>query len=411
MEHDRIRLTASQRRLYFDLKLSRIQRAVKRRIHKSFFDDVLASRHRKPKMSESQVDPSSEEAGATKSDASEPSRSQDESSGANSATAPVVVQVPNSGRRWIVGSLVVLLLISFVVNYCLFTATVELTRTESDKFVSGNEDAEDQIAVIDINGTIIPPFTERVLGMIKRAKESTDVKGVLLSIDSPGGLVADSHQLYHRLQELAKEKPVWVSMKRIAASGGVYAAMGVGPKGRIFAEPTTWTGSIGVIIPRYDLSELAKQYGVKTDSLATGKFKDSLNPFRPLSDADRELWGEILDDSYDRFVGVVSKGRGLKEEKVRNELATGQIFTANQALKNGLIDDIQFEDDVLLEFQKHLKLDEVKVLRYRHPATMIDLLLSEAKQRDAQSQLAERFLESTVPRAMYYFSWLPELPE
>lgn len=332
------------------------------------------------------------------------------------ATTPaqIIVQLPESPvwKKWLCRSLGAVLVLSLIINFVLYATTVELTRTDQDRFVSGNEDAADQIAVIDLNGTIIPPFTERVLGMIKRAKEDDNVKGVLLSIDSPGGLVADSHQLYHRLQQLAKQKPVWVSMKRIAASGGVYAAMGVGPKGRIFAEPTTWTGSIGVIIPRYDMSALAEQYGVKTDSLATGKFKDSLNPFKPLSEDDRKLWGEILADSYDRFVEVVATGRAkLDAETVRNELATGQIFTANQAVKNGLIDGIKFEDEVLDEFQKHLKLSDVKVLRYRHPATVIDLLLSEVKHADPQAEFAKRILESTVPKAMYYFSWLAPLPE
>ena len=173
-----------------------------------------------------------------------------------------------------------------------------------------------------------------------------------------------------------------------------------------------WTGSIGVIIPRYDMSALAKQYGVVADSLATGEFKDSMNPFKPLSDRDREVWGEILDESFDRFVTIIAAGRATLDKKtVEDDLATGQIFTADQAVKNGLIDDIQFEDDVLKEFQKHLKLEAGKVVRYRHPASMLELLLSKAHTPDPQTELARRFLESTVPRAMYYFSWLPALPE
>lgn len=305
-----------------------------------------------------------------------------------------------------------LLLMSIMMNYVLFSTTAQLTQTGENEFVSGNEDAEDQIVVIDINGTIMPPFTERILSMIERARKDDSIKGVLLSIDSPGGLVADSHQIYHRLEDLSKTKPIWVSMKRIAASGGIYVAMGVGPTGRIFAEPTTWTGSIGVIIPRYDLSALAKQYGVASDSLTTGEFKDSMNPFKPLSDHDRQVWGEILEESFDRFVTVIATGRpALKRETIRKELATGQIFTANQAVKSGLIDDIKFEDDVLDEFQKHLKLAEVKVVRYRHPMTMVDLLLGQASKPDPHAELTNRLLESTVPRAMYYFSWLPALPE
>jgi protease IV len=333
---------------------------------------------------------------------------------AGEAPTQVIVQVPQPRRLrdWVVRAIFILLMMSVMINVMLYTTTVELTRTTPDRFVSGDEDASDQIVVIDIHGTIIPPFTERILGMIERASDDDSVKGVLLSIDSPGGLVADSHQIYHRLQQLSKKKPIWVSMKRIAASGGVYVAMGIGPKGRIFVEPTTWTGSIGVIIPRYDMSELAKTYGVASDSLTTGEFKDSMNPFKPLSDRDRALWGEILEDAYDRFVTVVADGReALDKTTVRNELATGQIFTANQAVKNKLVDEIQFEDDVLVKFQKHLKLDECKIIRYRHPASVLEMLLSKAQAPDPQTALAQRVLEATVPRAMYYFSWLPALPK
>ncbi len=173
--------------------------------------------------------------------------------------------------------------------------------------------------------------------MVEEARDDDNVKGVVLVVDSPGGLVADSHQIYHRLKQLSAEKPVYVAMKRIAASGGVLYRDGSWARTeRSLPNLRPGRAPSAVIIPRYDLSAMAEKFGVKSDSLTTGPFKDSLNMLKPLSEADRELWGAIMDDSFDRFVEIVAEGRkGLDEETVRTKLATGQVFTANQALENG----------------------------------------------------------------------------
>lgn len=320
---------------------------------------------------------------------------------------PVVVQLQPPGlfRSCLARLVLAAFTISVLTNLYYFSTAETDESAGNEKFVSGDKDADDKIAIIPINGTIMPPFTERVLKMIENASEDDDVKGVILSIDSPGGLVADSHQMYHRLKKLAKEKKIYVSMKRVAASGGVYAAMGVGEEGKIFAEPTTWTGSIGVIIPRYDFSGLGQKYGVASDSLTTGEFKDSLNPLKPLSDADRKVWGEIMEDSFARFIGVIAEGRkGLDEETVRNELATGQVFTAEQAKTNGLIDDIKYEDEVIDILKQDLKLTKVRVMKYTYTPTTLELLLGQAKAQQPQDPLKTLF-DNNVPRAMYYFGW------
>jgi protease-4 len=318
---------------------------------------------------------------------------------------------PPKRRSWLVRLLIIGLVLSVMFNFGVLSSYEEYyanTIPPLERFHSGDADASAKIAVIKVSGTIMPPFTERYLKMIERAAEDDSVKGVLLVIDSPGGLVADSHQMYHRLRELdaKSKKPIFVSMKRMAASGGYYIAMGAGKKGRIFAEPTTWTGSLGVIIPRYDLSELATEYGVKSDSLKTGEFKDSLNMLRPLSDADRELWGTILDDAFGRFVGVISENREQLDDAAVRKLATGQIYTANQALENGLIDEIGFDDDALSALQKHLKLKKARVVSYQFQSGLIDLLTGSVEANNADATW-QRIMESTVPRAMYFCSWAP----
>lgn len=325
----------------------------------------------------------------------------------------IVVNVPPQGggffKAWFTRLLFSFLLLSVFMNFALISSTADVDTGTQEKFVSGDESATDRIVIIEASGTIMPPFTERIIGMVEDARDDDNVKGVVLVIDSPGGLVADSHQIYHRLKQLTEKKPVYVAMKRMAASGGVYIAMGAGENGKIFAEPTTWTGSIGVIIPRYDLSAMAEKFGVKSDSLTTGPFKDSLNMFKPLSDADRELWGAIMDDSFDRFVEIVAEGRkGLDEETVRTKLATGQVFTANQALENGLIDEIAFDDEVVDKLQEDLGLSKVRVVKYTYTPTFLDVLIGNVKASDPEV-FWQKAMESTVPRAMYYCSWLPSL--
>ncbi|NQV24376.1 MAG: signal peptide peptidase SppA [Rhodopirellula sp.] len=334
-------------------------------------------------------------------------------SNSSSSQPQIIVNVPpqNGGffRAWFSRLLLSFLLLSVFLNFALMSSTANLDTGTQEKFVSGDEAATDRIVIIEASGTIMPPFTERIIEMVEDARDDDNVKGVVLVVDSPGGLVADSHQIYHRLKQLSAKKPVYVAMKRIAASGGVYIAMGAGEDGKIFAEPTTWTGSIGVIIPRYDLSAMAEKFGVKSDSLTTGPFKDSLNMFKPLSEDDRELWGAIMDDSFDRFVKIVAEGRkGLDEETVRTKLATGQVFTANQALKNGLIDEIAFDDEVVDKLQEDLGLTKVRVVKYTFTPTVLDILLGNAEAR-APEFFWQKAMESTVPRAMYYCSWLPSL--
>ncbi|MBM4075713.1 MAG: S49 family peptidase, partial [Planctomycetes bacterium] len=200
---------------------------------------------------------------------------------AQAAPQTVVIQTsPSFWRSWAVRMLMAALGFSIMLNFGFYSAYQEyFSKTEPpiERYHSGSKTSEDKVALIKAEGTIMPPFTERLIDQIKHAGKDDSVKGIVLQIDSPGGLVADSHEIYHRLKQI--KKPIYVQMKRLAASGGYYIAMGAGPEAKIYAEPTTWTGSIGVIIPRYDFSELAEKYGVRSDPLKTGEFKDALNPF------------------------------------------------------------------------------------------------------------------------------------
>lgn len=272
---------------------------------------------------------------------------------------------------------------------------------------SGSRNADAKIALVEVNGTIMPPFTERILDTLEHIENDSDVKGVILVVDSPGGLVADSHQIYHRLKKLreARNLPVFVSMSRMAASGGYYVAMGAGPEGRIYAEPTTWTGSIGVIIPRYNVSKLATDFGVQAEPLTTGPFKDALSPFRDMSDDERAVWESILQDAFVRFQEVIQDGRAghLDADEVK-ALATGRIFTSQQALDNKLIDAVGFLEDAIDDLKGQLKLSKVNVIQYQHPLSLSEVLLGSSQARQSADPVRE-LLDASVPRAMYFCGW------
>ena len=326
--------------------------------------------------------------------------------GASSTPAPVVIHQVPPPRRWLLRFLLVVSVLFNIGMYAAYQEYFAAADGPQERYYSGDKSAGKKIAVINIAGTIMPPFTSRILQAIERATDDSDVQGVVLSIDSPGGLVADSHQIYHLLAELRKKKPIVVSMQRMAASGGYYVAMGAGPEGRIFAEPTTWTGSIGVIIPRFDLSKMADQIGIISDPLKTGAFKDALSPFRELTAEERELWEEILDESFQRFLSVIADNRSNFELDQVRELATGQIYTATDAFQNGLVDEIGYEEDAIEFLKLKLGLDKVRVVSYQSEPQLLDLLTGSMQAKQPENQW-QRLLEATVPRALYYCSWSP----
>jgi protease-4 len=314
------------------------------------------------------------------------------------------------------GVLVILLLLALGASLLLNVLLARnyfgslLGNSASERFYSGERSARDKIAIITVNGVIMPPYTDWNLKAIKQATDDDDVKGVLLVVDSPGGLVADSHQIYHRLQQISapsdpsKKKPVYVAMKRMAASGGYYIAMGGGKEGKIYAEPTTWTGSIGVIIPRYNVSKLAEKWDVKVEPLTTGPFKDALSPFRELSSEERAVWQGILDDAFGRFVSVIADNRPSLDAEAVKKLATGQVYTADQALKNGMIDKIGYVDDAIADLKTHLGLESVRVVSYDYRPSLLEILTASGEAKRPENPW-KSLLESTVPQAMYLCSW------
>jgi protease IV len=202
------------------------------------------------------------------------------------------------------------------------------------------------------------------------------------------------------LKDAAKSRAAWLPLN---------STKNAGPKGTIVAEPITWTGSIGVILPRYDASELATKVGVKSDSIKTGEFKNALNPFQPLPENERKIWDDILGQSFDRFLTIIDENREKLNREQIEPLATGRILTADDGIKNGLVDKIGLEEDAFKALQESLGLKDARGGgEYSFPRTVLDVLLAQAQASDPQTRVRV-VMESTVPRETYYFSWtMPE---
>lgn len=334
-------------------------------------------------------------------------------SAAVEATTVVVRVEAVSGRgpdRWLRRLVLLLLMVSVLLNLWFILDPLGYSPAGiPEQHFSGDSGADDRIAIINFSGIISPPFTERWLKQIKRATADETVKGVIMAIDSPGGFVADSHQLYREIQKMAKAKPVYVAMKRLAASGGYYIAMGIGEQGRIFAEPTTWTGSIGVIIPRFNATELVQKIGVRMEPLVTGPLKDTLSPFRNMTEQETQVWGAIINDSFDRFVSVIDSGRSELDDAGVRALATGQIYTASQAVENHLVDELGYVEDAVASLASQLQLTSYDAFEYRATPGLVDAIIG--SQVSGADSITDQFLQVGVPKALYYASWSPWVPE
>lgn len=199
------------------------------------------------------------------------------------------------------------------------------------------------IGLVEVKGLIIDPL-ETVKQLHDFGKDDK-VKSVVVRIDSPGGVVGPSQEIWSAVKRLKEKKPVVVSMGSVAASGGYYIAV---PATLIFANPGTITGSIGVLMKFSNLEGLMSKVGMKAFTLKTGKFKDVGSPARSMSAEEKAMLQSVIESTHGQFVRAVAEGRKLPEAKVR-EIADGRIFSGEQALANKLIDRLGTLHDAVLE--------------------------------------------------------------
>jgi protease-4 len=196
-----------------------------------------------------------------------------------------------------------------------------------------------KLALVRIEGPIMD--SKDLVEEIREHAKDISVKAIILRIDSPGGAVAPSQEIYAEVKKALEKKPVIVSMGSLAASGGYYIAA---PATRIFANPGTLTGSIGVIMEIPNVEELMKKIGVRSEVIKSGKNKDMASVFRTMQPEGRQILQGVLDNVHDQFIKAVAEGRKMKLEEVR-ALADGRIFSGEQALALKLVDELGTLDD------------------------------------------------------------------
>lgn len=197
-----------------------------------------------------------------------------------------------------------------------------------------------QIARIEVTGVINGSTRKHVLEALKTVEEK-GFPALLLRIDSPGGTVGDSQEIYGALKRLREKVKIVASFGNISAYGGVYIGMGAE---HVMANPGTITGSIGVILRGNNLERLLDKVGVSFKVIKSGPYKDILAFDREITDSEKGILQELIDTSYDQFVQTVAEGRKLAAETVRS-FADGRVFTGEQALALGLVDRLGTEED------------------------------------------------------------------
>ena len=290
-----------------------------------------------------------------------------------------------NGKRWAaLGIAVALLIFSIVTNAfsAFFSKDFQATMDGIMNPTSGTVTEEvieegnlmKKIAVLDVNGAIqdtgetSPIFStggynhQAFLKNLNYAKEDSAVKGIIIRVNTPGGGVVESAQIHDKIVEIQKEakKPVYISMGSMAASGGYYISASAD---KIFASPETLTGSLGVIMQGINYAGLAEKYGVKFETIKSGEFKDIMSPSREMTDEERDILQEMINNSYNGFVKVISDGRGIPQEEVKR-IADGRIYDGRQAKELKLIDDFGYFETVVDVMKKDHKLDDAQVVQY-----------------------------------------------
>ncbi len=329
-----------------------------------------------------------------------------------------------SKKRWLaLGIAAVIFFVSVLMNAIsafsseesAMTNLFEDTLFEEDIIEEG--DVNSQIVVMDVEGVIQDTgeesyFTAEAynhrsfMERLNAIKDNDTVKGIILRVNSPGGGVVESAEIHNKLMQIKKEtkKPIYVSMGSQAASGGYYIST---PADKIFASPETMTGSLGVIMQSYNFEGLAEKYGIDMVTIKSGKFKDLMNPFREVTEDEKEILQSMVTSSYDQFVKVIAEGRSMPEDEVR-KIADGRIYDGRQAKEINLIDELGYLEDVIADMKKSENLKGAQVVRLVGSDSFSSLFSMKMQQwvgvNDEVSTIKSLMTENQSPRMMYLYS-------
>ena len=257
--------------------------------------------------------------------------------------------------------------------------------------VNGTAAGGAKIVQIDLDGIISSmsseglffealPDMHTIKRQIEQAVADANVKAIVLRINSPGGEVTASDVLYNTVKKAAATKPVIVHMDSMAASGGYYVACGAT---KIVASETTLTASIGVIIETLNYSDLFGKVGLGMQTFTSGAFKDSLSGARPMRDDEKAYVQNLVNQMYERFLGIVSEARKVPADQLRNTVADGRVVTGREALAAKLVDQIGYIEDAYTLARDLGKAADAPVVRYHRESGFLETLLEAAKPGNA----------------------------
>lgn len=294
----------------------------------------------------------------------------------------------------------VLITVLFVVFMIFAFFTISSLKNTSDLTSKAMEDDnEGPIAVVMIDKPIME--SKKIVQLLHAAEEEESIKVILLRIDSPGGAVAPTQEIYEEVRRIDKKKPVYASFGSIAASGGYY----IGAAARkIYASPGTLTGSIGVIMQFADLSELFRFAKYKPEVIKAGKYKDIGSPARAITEEERKILNDSIAVTHRQFIDDIVRVREDRLQKKPEEFAQGQIFNGEEAQKIGLVDELAGLWEAGRRIHKEHKLKGEFGLRFLKPKKKrmsFSELLQEGE--EAISDIRELMVKRTGPA--YLLPW------
>lgn len=262
-----------------------------------------------------------------------------------------------------------------------------------------------KIAIIKVEGIIDGLQANSVYKQLKRANKDRRVKGLIINVNSPGGTLSGSDQIYNEIRRFREEsgKPAVAFMQGVAASGGYYASVACD---KVIAEQTTITGSIGVIYGHYVLQELLEdKLGIQPVVITSGPKKGWPSMFKPFEEEQQQYVQEkLIDPAFERFVEVVAEGRpSLNAENVK-ELADGSIYFAKEAYQQNLIDDVGYLDDAIEAVKSLAQIKKAVVVEYRRPFSLAGILSLQSKNKNILSFDRNMLYELSTPQLLYLWT-------
>ena len=261
------------------------------------------------------------------------------------------------GLAFIGGLVVFFILLSFIISLLMIFKEKDFGKP--------------QIGILQIKGIILD--AEEYLMAIKEMAKKKSIKAIVVRIDSPGGSVGASQEIFEELKKTRNLKPVIVSMGSVAASGALYVALG-GTK--IFASPGTITGSIGVVLEIPNIEKLLKKIGIESETIKSGAYKDTGSIYRPLTPEEKKYLTKKVKLIHDQFIKAISEERKISIEKVKS-FADGRIFTGEEAKSLGLVDKMGNFWDAVEEAKKMAKISKAKLVFMPKKKSFLSKILEE----------------------------------